>query len=268
MDTAYDKRAPQRDLRSMLSTRQGTITLAVISAIVAAAILIFAMQRYRSSVDAKGKPETVLVANGVIQKGTSGDAIAAQRLFSPTRIIAKQASAGAIADAALLRGKVAAATIYPGEQLTAADFTVGGGLAAQLAPNQRAVTVPFDASHGLIGQAGPGDHVDVYAGWYANSNGGSASHNGLLRLLIPDVLVLAEAQGSSGGVGGGHGGQGANITLEVDDSQAGELAFASDQGNLWLTLRPGNGSAPPPAVVTVNSILASTPTAPTSGGSK
>jgi pilus assembly protein CpaB len=253
----------------MLSTRQGTITLAVISAIVAAAILIFAMERYRTSVDAKGKPETVLVANGVIQKGTSGDAIAAQRLFSPTRIVAKQASAGAIADAALLRGKVATATIYPGEQLTAADFVVGGGLAAQLAPNQRAVTVPMDSSHGLIGQAGPGDHVDVYAGWYANTNGGSSSHNGLLRLLIPDVLVLAETQGSGGGIGGGHSsGQGANITLQVDDSQAGELAFASDQGNLWLTLRPGNGSAPPPAVVTVNSILASTPTAPTSGGSK
>lgn len=268
MDLAHDKRPSRGDWRASLSTRQGTIALAAVSALIAAAILVYAMNRYRQSVDASGKPETVFVANGVIQKGTSGDAIAAQRLFSPTRIVTKQVSAGAIADAAALHGKVAVSTIYPGQQLTAADFTVGGGLAAQLAPNQRAVTVPLDASHGLIGQANAGDHVDVYAGWYASQTGNNGSRSGLLRLLIPDVLILAESAPTSGGIGGGKSGQGADVTMQVDDSQAGELAFAADQGNLWLTLRPGNGSTPPPSVITVNSILASTPSAPTAGGSK
>ena len=56
--------------------------MAVACAIVAAGILIFAMARYRHSVNAEGKQQTVLVASGVIQKGTSGDAIASEQLMN------------------------------------------------------------------------------------------------------------------------------------------------------------------------------------------
>ncbi len=267
MDLAHEERAPRADFHTLLSTRRGTITVAVVCAVIAAAIIVFAMHQYRKSVDASGQPETVFVANGVIQKGTAGDAIASQRLFAPTRLAEKQVSAGALADASFLHGKVAATTIYPGQQLTVSDFTASGGLAAQLAPNQRALSVPLDASHGMAAQISPGDHVDIYAGWYGS--GVNQQHGaGLLRLLIPNVLVLAETASSGGGIGGNSTGGTTIFTLQVDDSQAGQVAYAADQAKLWLVLRPGNGSTPSPAVVTGNSILAGTPTAPTSGGAK
>jgi Flp pilus assembly protein CpaB len=267
MDLAHDTRPPRSDLRSWLSTRQGTIVVAVVCAVIAAGIIIFAMHQYRQSVDAKGKPETVFVANGVIQKGTSGDAIASERLFTPTRLVTKQVSAGAVADASVLHGKVAATTIYPGQQLTTSDFVVGGGLAGQLAPNQRAISLPLDASHGMVGQIAPGDHVDVYAGWYATGQG-QQHGTGLLRLLIPNVLVLGVSNSGAGGIGGPGNGGTTLFTLQVDDSQAGQVAYAADQAQVWLTLRPGNASTPSPAVVTANSILAGTPSPPTSGGPK
>ena len=262
MDIAQNKRPRRGDLRSLLSTRQGTIAVAGISALVAAAILVYAMHQYRTSVDAKGKPETVLVANQLIQKGTSGSAISAERLFTPTRIVAKQASVGAVADASVLQGKVAVADIYPGQQLTASEFAIGGGLATALAANQRAVSIPMDASHGLIGQVTAGDHVDVYAGWYS---GGAGRAVGFLRLLIPDVPVLEVAATGSTGTGGGGS---SNAVLEVTDKQAGELAYASDNSKLWFTLRPPNATAPPASEITVNSLLAETPVPPVAGSGK
>ena len=257
MDFAQHRRPVRGGLRTLLSTRQGTITVAVISAVIAAAILAYAMHRYRQSVDANSKPETVFVANTIIQKGTSGDAVATEQLFTRSRILAKQASGGVIADASVLHGKVAIATIYPGQQITVSDFAVGGGITSQLAANQRAISVQVDAAHGLTGQLSAGDHVDVYTDW-----GGR-----LLRLLIPNAGVLGVSN-ANGGVGNTSTGSSSNVILQVDDRQAGELAFASDNGKIWLTLRPGNGSATPPAVITSSSILAETPAAPTarSGG--
>ena len=68
------------DWRKLLATRRGTILVAAVCAAIAAGILVFAMQRYRHHVVAENNPETVFVANALIQKGTSGDAIAAQQL--------------------------------------------------------------------------------------------------------------------------------------------------------------------------------------------
>ena len=43
------------------------------------------------------------------------------------------------------------------------------------------------------------------------------------------------------------GGSGANLNFKVTDVQATKLAFASDNGKLWLALRPSAGAktAPP-----------------------
>jgi len=248
----------RNDWRNLLSTRRGTVLVAAVCAIVAAGILVVAINRYRSNVDSSGDQETVLVASGEIQKGMAGDAIAGGQLFKSTSVAAKQVSAGAIADTTQLRGEVAATTIYPGQQLTAADFTANGGLPAKLAPNQRAMTVTVDSSHGMIGQVVEGDRVDVYAD-LEPSTGRSGS---FVRLLMADTPVL-KAPSSAGG-GGLAGNQQSNVTLQVDDNQAGALAFAADNGKLWLVLRPANATATPPETVSVQSIQSTR----TTGGGK
>jgi Flp pilus assembly protein CpaB len=252
------------DWRNLLTTRRGTVIVAAVCAIVAAAILILAMQRFRHSVSAESNPETVLVASGLIQKGTSGDAIASGQMFKPTSIVAKQVSAGAIIDTSQLHGKIAAADILPGQQLTAADFVAKSGLTSELAPDERAVTITDDSARGMVGQVQTGDRVDVYAD--LEGNGKSKS---ILVLLMTNVPVL-KAPTSASGVGLGASSpqnQDSNVTLKVNDAQAGELAFAADNGKVWLSLRPANANAnPPTGPVTEQSVIADSVARSAGGG--
>jgi pilus assembly protein CpaB len=252
------KNYTRNDWRKLLATRRGTVLVAAACALIAGGILVVAMNRYRSNVDSSGNQETVLVASGLIQKGTSGDSIAAERLFKPTSIAAKQVSAGAIADTAQLRGRVAAADINPGQQLTAGDFTASGGLLSQLAPGQRAITVMVDSSRGMIGQIHEGDHVDVWAD--LESSGGRAGN--FVRLLLADTPVLkAPTSADGGGLGGGGNPQSqqSNVTLKVATNQAGPLVYAADNGKVWLVLRPANATPTTQSAASAQSLLTGGP---------
>src|SRR5437016_5857443 len=90
------------DWRKWLSTRQGTFAIAAVSALIAAGILVYALNRYRQSVNSTTKQRTVLVATQLIEKGTSGDAIGVGQFFKPRRMLTKQVSAGAFVDPATL----------------------------------------------------------------------------------------------------------------------------------------------------------------------
>jgi hypothetical protein len=60
--------APSR----LLKTRQGTIVVGVAAAVLAAILLLVYLSHYRSSVKGSTEPVTVLVAQSLIPKGTSG----------------------------------------------------------------------------------------------------------------------------------------------------------------------------------------------------
>jgi pilus assembly protein CpaB len=233
-------------LRKLLSTRKGTAMVAGACTLVAAAILLFAATRYTHSVDATGQPETVLVASSVIQKGTPGDVVSSRDMFRAERIVAKQVSAGAIADASVIQGKVAATDIQPGEQLTATEFTAGGGVVSQLAPDQRAMSIPLDTAHGLTGVIHAGDRVDLYAGLDAsvNKTSNGASAGAATKLLIPNVQVLSVNLNGGSGVGGSGVSSQADVVVKVNANAAGAVAFAADNGKIWLVLRGANATGP------------------------
>jgi Flp pilus assembly protein CpaB len=239
-------RYTSNDWRGLLSTRRGTVIIAIVCTLVAAGILAYAASRYRQSVQHSAGVQTVLVANATILKGTSGDVVATQQLFHTQSIAVKNVSAGAVADTAVLHDQVAAADISPGQQLTLGEFTASGGYASQLAPDERVISIPLDASHGLAGVAQAGDRVDVYAGLNLevsrSGEGGSAGAS--LRLLVSNVPVLAVDQGSGSGLGSGGAGQQADVVLKVKASDAGALAFSSDHGKIWLVLRGPNAAEP------------------------
>lgn len=237
------------------STRQGTLAIAVVATLVAAGILVFALHRYRQSIETSSKPATVLVARRLIQKGTAGAAIGVGRDFRITKILDKQVAQGAFASSAALHGEVAAVDIYPGQQLTAADFVGGGLFYSKLPRNGRAVSVPVDTSHGMIGNIQTGDRVDVYVSFPKEGNVPA-----YLRLVAPDVVVLDAGQASGGGtLGVNTSNATSNVVLEVDAHQAAELAFSADNGKVWLVLRPANGTHPGGGLVTESSILAENP---------
>src|SRR4051794_28589349 len=106
----------------LMATRWGMTLVAATAAVVAGLLVLVYVARYRESVKAEGAPVTVLVARQTIPKGTSGAVIATTGLYSATTIRQSQLTDGALSDAANLRDKVATHDIFPGAQLTAADF--------------------------------------------------------------------------------------------------------------------------------------------------
>jgi Flp pilus assembly protein CpaB len=244
----------------LVSTRRGSLIAALLIALLAGASILLYVNSYRDSVKAQGALVTVLVAKRTIPKGTAGSVVAAKDLYTVTTIRESQLLEGAMSDPAALRDKVATREIFEGAQLTAVDFgAAGDSLAARLTDRQRIVSVPFDSAHGLVDGIEPGNRVDVYAGFNVIPLGadGKPIAGGqarpMLRLILEDVPVVAIGEKASGAGA-------TNISLGVDDVKAAQLAFASDNGKLWLALRPSAGAkASRPGIVTVETLLLGVP---------
>jgi pilus assembly protein CpaB len=224
----------------MFSTRRGALTTAAVAAVLAGLLLFIFVQNYNKGGSGAVVNTPVYVASGYIPKGTPASVIASGSLMSRTTVPSTHVVAGAIGDPSAIKGEVAVDAIYPGQQLTAADFTTANvTLASQLTGHQRAIAIPVNSSSGLIGFLQTGDHVDVMA----DSGGGTAGAGGV-AIVAQNVLVLS-APGATGGGSVGSGspsGNGANVVLQVTPKQAQAFAFASDNGKVWLTLRPPVGA--------------------------
>jgi Flp pilus assembly protein CpaB len=198
----------------LFTTRQGTVLLGVIAAIIAAVALIVYLNHYRNSVKGTNVAIPVLVAKSLIQKGTSGDVVGSTGLYVKTNLPKSQVKTGAFVDPSTLAGKVALTDIYPNQQLTAADFGISTTpLLGKVDRNQRAVVVPLGSPQQVGGQIAAGSHVDVWVAF-----------NGINRELFQNMYVLA--------VSGG------NVTFRATPQQAGVLIFASANASIWLALRP------------------------------
>jgi Flp pilus assembly protein CpaB len=243
-------------VHKLLATRAGTVAISALAALLAAVILIGYLHRYRQSVDDSSRPMTVLVAKTLIEKGTPGSIVGSQDLFQVTTTPRDELKEGALADPAALKGQVAAEDIYPGQQLTATDFVAGDGdaLANRVVEYERGMAVPVDESHGLVGQVQTGDHVDVIAAFVLDGDDGK--QHPVVRTLVQDVLVMnaPEAPKATGLAAGST--QAKSVVLRLTDDEAQQVAFAVENGKIWLTVRPGSGSKQHrPALVTVDRLL-------------
>jgi Flp pilus assembly protein CpaB len=229
------------------------------AAVLAAILLIVYLHSYRSSVNSGTRPITVLVAKSLIPRGTSGSLIAQQTLYQVTTVPKSQLKDLAIADPAALNDRVTVADVYPGQQLTAADFTTEGAnsIPSVITGARRALAIPVDGTHAIAGQLQAGDHVDVYVGM--NAQQGTVS-GPVIKLLASNVLVLAAPTTGTTGVSSSSSTNNDNAVLRVSAATAAKFAFASDNGTLWLVLRPQVGAKPtPPSLVTAKDVLAGKP---------
>jgi pilus assembly protein CpaB len=241
-------------VQNLLSTRMGTIVVGAFAAVLAGVVLLVYVAQYRDSVKQEQKPVAVLVANTDIPKGTTGEVIGSQQMYSISKIPADRVTDGALTDPNALKGKVVVAELFPGKQLTASDFTdATSAIGASLKLYDRAIAVPFNSSRGLVGYIQKGDHVDVIAGFNVERNDGKQVP--ITKTIMQNILVLDAPESSSKG-GLGSSNTNSNIVLLSDDQQADDLAFASDYGNVWVVLRAGAGALQhPPHLVTVDTIL-------------
>src|SRR4051812_42157793 len=92
----------------LFTTRQGTVLLGVIAAVIAAIALVVYLNHYRNSVRGGNAAISVLVAQRLVEKGTPGDVIRTTGgLYQATSIPKDQVETGAIVNPATLAGKVA-----------------------------------------------------------------------------------------------------------------------------------------------------------------
>ena len=218
----------------LFTTRQGTILLGVIAAIIAAIALVVYLNHYRNSVSPP--PVSVLVAKKTIPQGTSGDVLAKSTSFyTVTQLPKNQVLSGAITDSSTLTGQVALTDINPNSQLTAAQFGAASGVQYQLGLNERAVVVDLGSPQSVGGQIGAGSHVDVWVTSSAQAANGVSKP--IAKLLFQDMYVLNA--GTSGG----------NVTLRTTPRQAGQIIYASSNAQIWLVLRPTIGTITKPPVI-------------------
>jgi Flp pilus assembly protein CpaB len=244
----------------LISTKRGTLLVALLAAALAGLAIIIYLHGYRQTLKAEGNHVTVLVARDTIPKGTAGSVVASKGFYTVMTMRESQLREGALSDPESLRGTVASREILRGAQLTSSDFVpAGDSLAGRLTERERVISVPLDSAHGLIGDLEVGNRVDVYAGFNViplrpdgtPTNGGQGRP--MLRLIMADVAVV--------GIGDRGSGSGTtNVALSVDDTKAAQLAFAADNGKIWLVLRPSAGALPSrPGIVTVETMLLGIP---------
>jgi Flp pilus assembly protein CpaB len=207
-----------------LGGRRGAILIAVVAALLAGVLIYVFVQRYKTSVTPSAPPVTsVIVAKQYIPRGTPFSVVQAANGTERVSVKTSAAVAGALTDPSQVTGQAVAATnIAPGQELSGADFTVATvSLSQYLSGKYRALQIPLDTTHGLSGYVSVGDRIDL-----ATSVGplaGTKAHPGL-SILATNVTVLAVPSGS--------------LVLAVPGKVAQQIAYASDNGKIWVFMRP------------------------------
>ena len=200
----------QQVFSGRMSTRGGAFVIGVGAALLAAILLIVYLNRYRNSVNAGAKSAPVLVAKGLIAKGTSGSVIAQQELFRTVSIAHSDIKTGAITDPAYLNGRIAVTDIFPGQQITTADVSAGltDSLTSQLTGTEARVALRVgrlaDSSASLMKATTPtsttrlAPAAETRSGCSRRTSRCSALRRKTLLVLKADALLAEKLAVASG----------------------------------------------------------------------
>src|SRR5580765_1031897 len=147
----------------MLGTPRRTVVAGVVALVLAIVLLLVYLNHYRNSVNSANANGAVLRAKVFIPAGTTAETMAKRGLFEVAGLPKDQLQEGAVTDAAAIHGQVALNDIYPGQQLTAANFGVTAtssalsGSAELLGAGPttgrwRALAINLDETHGIVPQ--------------------------------------------------------------------------------------------------------------------
>jgi pilus assembly protein CpaB len=248
------------------SSRSGTLVLGGLAALVAGALLLIYVSQVRQDANSQSATVSVLVANKLIPQSSSGDVIASQKWYTAVSTPKDQVKDGAITDPASISGKIASHDIYPNQQLTTSDFTDAptDAVTTKLTGKQRAISIPLDSAAGLTPFLQAGDHVDIMAGFNVipiGPNGaplnGSSQARPVEKVVAQDIKVLEVPTTSSSTGSSSNGG---NIVVQVTDQQAWDIAFAINNGTVFLAGAPqASIDSTKPSLVTLETMLLGIP---------
>ena len=215
-----------------------------------AALVMGYVRNVESRAGAAEQLTTVMVASSAIPTGTAAADAAA--MATPSKVPARYARPGSIAELDAVAGQFTVRRIEPGETLSTRDFAsaakTAGALAIPAGREAVAVAVPLDGGVGRYPR--PGDKVSVYATF---KEGGASTHK-----ILGDIQVLAtQPAGSATGrldAGGTDAAAAAGsqlvYLLAVTPEEATHLVHGRQNGDIWLTLVPEGQPSPPVPGVT------------------
>ncbi|HEV8452829.1 MAG TPA: Flp pilus assembly protein CpaB [Gaiellales bacterium] len=254
-------------MQRFTSSRSGTLVLGGLAALAAGALLLIYVSQVRQDANSQSATVSVLVANKLIPQNSSGDVIASQKWYTAVSTPKDQVKDGAITDPASISGKIASHDIYPNQQMTTSDFTDAptDAVTTKLTKNQRAISIPLDSAAGLTPFLQAGDHVDIMAGFNVipiGPNGAPLNGNSQARpvekVIAQDIKVLEVPSTTSSSTAGSS--NSGNIVVQVTDQQAWDIAFAINNGTVFLAGAPQAGiDSSKPGLVTLETMLLGIP---------
>lgn len=206
------------------SGRRTGIYVAVAAALLAGVLIYAFVQHYKNNVTPTATSNTAIVATSYIPRGTPASMVAANNGWKLVQLKSGSIVGGAISSPTQIANEVAATNIAPGQELTSADFATGTvSLSQYLVGGNRAIEIPVDSTHGLAGYIVQGQHIDL--GTTTGAQSGTKSRPGI-GMLATNVLVLDV------------GANGASLVLELPEQLALKVAYAADNGSIWVLARP------------------------------
>ena len=228
-----------------MTYRLRNIGIAVALALVAGLLTVFYVTNYKREVRSAEADVTVYVASKDIAAGTSGEEVMSGGFLTKQEVAKRSVTPGAISTPEQLEGRLAAAPVYAGEQVTTRRFTTEQekGVRAQLTGNKRALELPGSKQQLLAGTLQDGDHVDVVGSW----NVPESDTRHYARVFLRDVVVLNAPDSTDTTAKLTDPNNGAySVMLMLTDSQAQKLWWVSQNGAWTLQLRPTNDAADSP----------------------
>lgn len=236
----------------------GRRTLLLIAALVVAALGTTLVFLYVNGVNdralANQRPVRVLVAKSQISLGTTVEDAQAAAAFETKEISRDSAAPGALSSLSPVKGQVALATIFPGEQILAAKFGQSGSTSSLPIPEGKiAVSVQLGDPARVAGFLAPGSQVAVFLtiGDGRGAGGGPAAGPEETRLLLPRVEILATGETTVVPSTASAGGTQTEslpktlITLAVDQTQYQKVVYGSGHGQMYLGLLNGSSKVSP-----------------------
>lgn len=207
------------------------------------------LESAKADIVAGVQPVKVLVATRDVPVGTTAEQLLAQDFAVEKEVPRQYVAEGAVGSITSIKGKVLAAPLSRGEQLTSSRFKVAEdvGLAYSLPEGYVAISVPDNPARGVSGFISPGDYVMVISSFDPGELNEAVS-----KILIKKAKVLATGTQTIAAVdtgeekkdegGGGMLGQSntgttiQTLTLAVTPVDAERLVFAQEVGQVWYTL--------------------------------
>lgn len=222
-------------------------TIALIAAVVLAAVATVALVSYiqgeRDRARGEGRAVQVFVAKDTIPAGQSADAAISEGLIDRATIPEGALVVGAIGSLAEIQGRIAAASIFPNEQIVAGQFVEPGQVRTaglDLEGNQMAISFEVGIVPGVANFINAGDRISILA--QMTVPGGQGAR---VQFLLQNVEVLQVGTRTFTPEGADtvvRGADNVRLTVALPGRQAEKLTFAIFNGQLYLTLLPEGAS--------------------------